>query len=38
MILVRITINDIADHLKMIADKENVKTEYQALLVYSRKS
>ncbi len=34
----RITINDIADHLKMIAEKENVKTEYQALLVIAEKA
>ena len=34
----RITIKDIADHLKMIADKENVKVEEEALLVIAEKA
>ncbi len=34
----RITIKDIADHLKMIADKEKVKVEYEALMVIAEKA
>lgn len=34
----RITIQDIADHLKMIAEKENVTAEYEALMVIAEKA
>lgn len=34
----RITIKDIADHLKMIAEKENVKAEYEALMIIAEKA